>query len=299
MAFGDHGLGKSLSDVFARTPRKESNRGFLEVDIASIIPPAANPRTSIDEKPLAELAASIRHHGILQPIVVMRRDGGFEIISGERRYRAAQLAGITKIPVVIRDADSPQQVAEARLIENIQREDLNPIDLATAYQALIDQHGLTHEDLADRIGKERSSVSNSLRLLMLPRLLQAEVASGALSLGHAKALLGVTDATAQLSLARRAVEEALSVREVERLAREALRSTPAAEVAPTTSHRKPHLRELETNLFQLFGAPVTITEKRGGKGTLSVHFASREHFQRVVETLARVLKQADRNEGAG
>jgi ParB family chromosome partitioning protein len=287
MAFAEHGLGKSLSDVFARTPRKDGGKGYLEVDINLIVAPAQNPRQAFDPGALAELALSIQQHGILQPIVVIKRDAGFEIVSGERRYRAAKQAGLTKIPIIVREGDDAQHLAELRLIENIQRADLNPIELAQAYQALLDQHGLTHEDLAERIGKERSSISNALRLLALPPQIQAEVTAGTLSNGHAKALLSASDPAWQLQLARRAIEDGLSVREVERLAK-AGPGSPVPEAKP----KPPHIKELEANLFRLFGTRVKVKEKNG-KGSLTLSFTGKEHFQRVVTILDKVVKQSN------
>jgi len=287
MAFAEHGLGKSLSDVFARTPRKDGGKGFLEVDLNQIVPPSQNPRQVFDANALADLAQSILHHGILQPIVVIKRDTGYEIVSGERRYRAAKQAGLTKVPVVVREGDDQQHLAELRLIENIQREDLNPIELAQAFQALLDQHGLTHEDLAERVGKDRSSVTNALRLLTLPAQIQAEVSAGTLSNGHAKALLGVTDAAWQLTLARRAIEDGFSVREVERLAK----AGPGS-VVPEAKPKPPHIKELEANLFRLFGTRVKVKEKNG-KGSLTLSFTGKEHFQRVVTILDKVVKQSN------
>ena len=287
MAFAEHGLGKSLSDVFARTPRKDGGKGFLEVDINQIVAPEQNPRQVFDATALAELAQSINRHGILQPIVVIKRDAGYEIVSGERRYRAAKQAGLTKVPVVVREGDDQQHLAELRLIENIQREDLNPIELAQAYQALLEQHGLTHEDLAERVGKERSGITNALRLLALPPQIQSEVSAGTLSKGHAKALLSATDPAWQLQLARRAIEEGLSVREVERLAK-----AGPGKAVPEPKAKAPHIKELEANLFRLFGTRVKVKEKNG-KGSLTLSFSGKEHFQRVVTILDKVVKQSN------
>jgi ParB family transcriptional regulator, chromosome partitioning protein len=293
MAFGDHSLGKSLSDVFARTQRKDAGgKGYLEVDISAIVSPADNPRKHFAPSALQELAASIAVHGILQPLVVRKKDAGYEIISGERRYRAAKAAGLAKVPVVIREDDSAQRVAELRLIENIQRENLNPIELARAFQALIDHHGLTHEVVAERVSKDRSSITNNLRLLTLPDVIQAEIAEGAISMGHAKALLAVTDRAYLLVLARRIIEEKLSVRDVERLSKAGPETTEMAPATHAAVEKHAQLRELETNLYHLFGARVAITERKG-RGSLTVHFDSKDHFQRVLKVLERVLKQAD------
>jgi ParB family chromosome partitioning protein len=296
MGLSDSGLGRSVSDVLAKTIRRspENTKGYLEVDLGLITPSKANPRREFDQVALDELAASIRLHGVLQPIVVLKREVGYEIISGERRYRAARQAGLAKVPVVVRDESNAQHVAELRLIENIQRRDLNPIELAIAYKDLLDAHGLTHDDLAARVNKDRTSITNVLRLLGLPDRLRALVAKGELSLGHAKALLGCSDAAWQGTLAERAVAEGLSVRDVERQAKA---GPPTA--VPVAAPKPAHLRELETNLYHLFGARVGIKDQ-GGKGKMTVHFDSKEQFQRVVAIMERFLKQAsleDRTKG--
>jgi ParB family chromosome partitioning protein len=286
MALSDNSLGRSLSEVFAKTVRREPVKGYLEVDITLIAPPGLNPRQDFDAQALQELAASVRQHGILQPIVVIKRESGYEVLSGERRLRAAKLAGLTKIPVVVRDETNSQHLAELRLIENIQRENLNPIELAQAYQALIDQHQLTHEALADRLNKERSSISNSVRLLTLPVELRALIASGALSAGHAKVLAGISAGAWQRAVAQQTIDQGLSVRAVERLAKAGPPTTSR------TSGKSAHVKELETNLFHLFGTRVAVKE-RSGKGSLTLHFDSHDHFQRVVAIMDRIVKQAN------
>jgi ParB family chromosome partitioning protein len=220
--------------------------------------------------------------------VVIKRDSGYEVLSGERRLRAAKHAGLTKIPVVVRDETNPQHLAELRLIENIQRENLNPIELAHAYQALIDEHQLTHEALADRLNKERSSISNSVRLLTLPVELQAFIASGALSAGHAKVIAGIAAGAWQLAVAQQTIDQGLSVRAVERLAKEGPPSTQRT----VAKGKSAHVKELETNLFHLFGTRVSVKE-RSGKGSLTLHFDSHDHFQRVVAIMDRIVKQAN------
>lgn len=290
MALSDNSLGRSLSDVFAKTVRREQPKGYLEIDLGLIVPPTSNPRTDFDAQALEELAASLRLHGMLQPIVVMKREVGYEVLSGERRYRAAKLAGLAKVPVVVREENDPQHQAELRLIENIQRENLNAMELARAYQALIETHGLTHDALADRVNKERSSISNNLRLLGLPAEVQALVSNGSLSMGHARALVAISDVDWQRALAQRVIDEGLSVREVERLAKLGPSSAPA--IDPTRAVKPPHLRELETNLFHLFGTRVTVKEK-SGKGSMTLHFDSKDHFQRVVAIMDRIVKQAN------
>ena len=188
----DDTLGTSLQRVLSTSSRMipapaAPNRGMLEIDLALIVPHKNNPRKMFDQDALQELAESIRTHGILQPLVVRKDGPAYEIIAGERRYRAAQLAGLARVPVVIREEADERQLAELRLIENIQRADLNPIEVAEAYRTLLEEHGLTQEDLARRLGKDRSSVSNSIRLLTLPQSVRRLVADGRLSMGHARA----------------------------------------------------------------------------------------------------------------
>ena len=293
MALSDNSLGRGIADVLAKTVRREPPKGYLEVDLGLVLPPRENPRQTFDQAAIDELAASISMHGIMQPIVVVRRDVGYEIVSGERRYRAAKQAGLAKVPVVIREEETPQHLAELRLIENIQREDLNPLDLAQAYQTLIDQHGLTHEDLAARLGKNRSGISNVLRIQTLPAALFPHLQSGAISLGHAKALLGATDQAWMLLLAKRIVDDGLSVREVENLAKA---GPPAVSAVPVGGKDEipPHIRELEHNLKLLFGTTVRVKEKTGGKGSMTIDFHSRDHFQRMISLLAKVTDQGNR-----
>jgi len=292
MALNDNSLGRGIADVLAKTVRREPPKGYLEVDIGLVVPPRENPRQTFDQSAIDELASSISVHGIMQPIVVLRRDVGYEIISGERRYRAAKQAGLVKIPVVVREEDSPQHVAELRLIENIQREDLNPLDLAQAYQILLDQHGLTHDDLATRLGKPRSGISNTLRILSLPESIRPHLLSGAISLGHAKALLGTSDQAWLQVLSARIVADGLSVRETERL----VKAGPPVPTSGASVRNEipPHIRELEQNLKLLFGTTVKVKEQAGGKGTMTVHFHSRDHFQRMIALLAKFMEQGGR-----
>jgi ParB family transcriptional regulator, chromosome partitioning protein len=292
MPLSENSLGRSLGDVFAKTVRREPAKGYLELDIGLVSPPASNPRQEFNQAPLDELTASIKQHGILQPLVVMKREGGYEILSGERRFRAALAAGLAKVPVVIREENNPRHQAELRLVENIQREDLNPIELAKAYQSLIEQHGLTHEEMADRLSKERSSISNSLRLLTLAKELQQAMIAGDLSVGHAKALLAVADPAWRKTLANRIISEGLSVREAERLAK----AGPPLAKAGARPAKPPHLHELETNLYHLFGTRVSVKE-RNGKGSMVLHFDSRDHFQRLVSIMDRFVKQANASGG--
>lgn len=294
MALNENSLGKSLANVFEKTQKRDSSsKGSVEVDINLIVPSPDNPRKVIDMQHLDELVQSVLQHGIIQPLVVIRRDGGYEIIAGERRYRAAIKAGLQKVPVVIHDDVSSEQLAEIRLIENIQREDLNPIELAQAYKSLIDAHRLSQEQVADKVGKDRSSVANSVRLLTLVDKVQSFVAQGQLSAGHAKALLSVKDTAVQESLALRTISEGLSVREIERLVKQQ-GEAPASSTGSSRTAKPAHIRELEGNLRRLFGAGVQIRE-RDGRGALTIQFESKGAFKQIVDILDAAFKQAQQD----
>ena len=237
------------------------------------MPPRANPRQHFDQEAIDDLADSIATHGILQPIVVLKRESGFEILAGERRYRAARQAGLQLVPVVVKDELDERTVAELRLIENIQREDLDAIELAQAYQTLLDEHDLTQEALAKHLGKSRTGITNQLRLLSLPPDVGALVSNGELAMGHARALLGLTSPADCSAVAQQVVEQGLSVRQVEQLVRERMTSVESGASAAGASspvkrkngRASPHIRELEDNLARLFGAAVEVRE-RGARG---------------------------------
>ena len=213
------GLGRGLSALIPGAPEAgETSTGLLEVPTGAIAPNPKQPRSRFDDETLAELAASIREVGILQPIVVRRAGQGYEVVTGERRLRAAKLAGMATVPVVLRDSDDADLLREA-LIENIHREDLNPIELGEAFRQLLDELGLKQEELADRVGVSRSHIANTIRLLALPLEVQQLLTDEKLSAGHARALLALGDADAITSLSLRVVAEDLSVRETEEIVR--------------------------------------------------------------------------------
>ena len=241
------------------------------------------------EAALDELAESIRIHGMLQPIVVMKREGTFEILAGERRYRAAKKLGLNQVPVVIRDALDEESMAELRLIENIQRENLNPIELALAYQDLIEAHGLQQEQVAERLGKPRSSIANTLRLLRLPSPIQAHLRHGKLSMGHAKALASINDEAQCIELAEQCLEQGWSVRALEQQVKGQTQSE--RKPGPGRGHKSPHIKELEENLSKLFGTQVAVNEK-SGKGSLTLQFHSKAHFRQLIDQLERASQQA-------
>jgi ParB family chromosome partitioning protein len=275
-------------DALARSAKREGGRGWLEVDLGQIQPSRDNPRREFDPEKLQQLADSLRQHGMLEPLVVIRRDAGFEIVAGERRYRAARLAGWTKVPVVILDEQDPRHLAELRLIENLQREDLNAVEIARAYHALAQDHGLTHEQIGQRVGQDRATVSNLIRILALPTPILDQVGAGKLSLGHAKALLAVADPARQQALAEQAATFAWSVRELERRAAEG--KAPAVRKGGATG-KSAAVREQEQNLQLLFNARVSIRERGPDRGELTVHFDSKDQYHRIVTILGQIMKR--------
>jgi ParB family transcriptional regulator, chromosome partitioning protein len=271
-------------------PAAPARRDFFLAPIEEVHPSPDQPRQSFDEARLEELAQSIRESGIIQPLVVRERGaaegGGFWLIAGERRWRAAQRAGLHDVPVVVREA-SPAQAFEMALVENVQRADLDPIEEAEAYRRLSDEFGYTQEQLAERVGKDRSTITNALRLLRLPPAVRALVQAGSLSMGHARALLGIEDTAAIEAAARRVAARALSVRATEELVRAAnhasergagARGSPAAE-------KSAPVRDLEQKLSRMLGARVEIREGRGGRGTLAISYANLDDLDRILDRI--------------
>jgi ParB family chromosome partitioning protein len=274
-------LGRGLSALIpdSPTPAPAVADRSLEIDSDLLRPNKFQPRGQMDDERIDELARSIRAHGIIQPIVVRKVDEGYEIIAGERRWRASQRAGLLKVPVVVREIPEDRLLAVA-LIENIQREDLNPIEEAVAYRRLSDEFHLTQEQIADAVGKDRSSIANYVRLLRLPQEVRANVASNALSMGHARALLSLPDAADQLRLARDIVARSLSVRDTEALVKKA--ATPA--------EKKPekvvdvHTRAAEEKLKLALGTRARIVRKGKG-GRIEIDFGSEDELQRLYELI--------------
>jgi ParB family chromosome partitioning protein len=274
-------LGRGLSALIPDAPVATAQvpERSLDVDTDLLRPNQFQPRTHIDETRIEELARSIRSNGIIQPIVVRRVDSGYEIVAGERRWRAAQRAGLLKVPVVVRDIPE-EKLLEAALIENIQREDLNPLEEAHAYRRLADDFHLTQEQIADAVGKDRSSVANFLRLLKLPLEVRANLGSGSLSMGHARALLGIADQAALVRVAREIVAKRLSVRETEAIVKKAAQPaalTPEPEVDV-------HTRAAEERLRFSLGTRAKIV-RRGKGGRIEIQFASEDELQRLFEYL--------------
>jgi len=273
-------LGRGLSALIPDAPpAPHPSARPLEVDSDLLRPNPFQPRSAMDEGRIDELARSIRANGIIQPIVVRKVDGGYEIVAGERRWRASQRAGLLKVPVVVRDTPNEQLLAAA-LIENLQREDLNPMEEAHAYRRLVDEFHLTQEQIADAVGKDRSSIANILRLLRLPHELRENVAAGTMAMGHARAILGLPDQGAQLRLGREVVAKQLSVRETEVLVKKTLEpAAPRAQPAKDV-----HTRAAEERLRFALGTQVRIVRKKSG-GRIEIDFGSEEELQRLFEYL--------------
>ncbi len=273
-------LGRGLSALIPDAPASApAPARSLEIDTDLLRPNKFQPRTHVDDDRIEELSRSIRSHGIIQPIVVRKAGQGFEIVAGERRWRAAQRAGLLKVPVVVRDVPDDRLLAVA-LIENIQREDLNPIEEAVAYRRLSDEFHLTQEQIADAVGKDRSSIANYVRLLRLPQEVRANLGSGTLSMGHARALLALGDEHAQLRLARDIVARNLSVRETEALVKKA--GEPA--VATPGKTVDVHTRAAEDKLRLVLGTRARIVRKGKG-GRIEIDFSSEDELHRIYEQL--------------
>jgi ParB family chromosome partitioning protein len=277
------GLGALIADARAPVATGSSS---ARIPLDEIHPDRGNPRRTFDEAALEELAASLKNQGVLQPILV-RRDGrgGYRIIAGERRWRAAQRAGLKDIPALVKEA-SDAEAYELALVENIQRADLSPLEEAEAYRRLVEERRLTQEQVADRVGKDRSTVANALRLLALPNEVKQLLAEGDIDMGHARALLGLAKAAEMVALARAVVTEKLTVRETEARVKAArVGAAPARKKAQAKA--SPEARRLVEDLQRRLGTKVRLVERGGGKGTLEIDFFSYEDLDRIVHLIKR------------
>lgn len=277
------GLGRGLEALIPSGPGDES--GFARVALDDIRPNPQQPRTLFDEEGLDALAESIAAVGLLQPVVLRRHpEGGFVLVAGERRWRAARRAGLTQIPAVIRNGDDTSSLTEA-LIENLQRADLTPLEEAAAYKQLLEDFGMTHDLIGKRVGKSRAAVTNTLRLLALPATIQGMIERGELAAGHARALAGVEDRAFAEHIARRAVAEGWSVRQVEEAARLRRGEAPARGGRPKVREvRPPEIIELEHRLADRLGSRVRV-DFRGGRGSLHIDYSSLEDLEKVYRRL--------------
>jgi ParB family chromosome partitioning protein len=268
-------LGKGLSAIIPEETQQALAAEARPIALAEIRPNPFQPRQHVVED-IAELVASVREKGVIQPVLVRRRRDGYELVSGERRFRAAQQAGLTQIPAVVRSVDD-REMLELALVENLQRKNLNPVEEALAYKRLADEFGLKHEEIAQKVGRDRTTVTNTLRLLELPFKVRDCLAAGQIAAGHARPLLGVTNRRLQVEVCERIVREGLSVRVVERLCGEA--KPPARRRAPV--EKDVHVRELEDALQEYLGARVRIEPLRSGTGRLVVEYHSDEDLTRL------------------
>ncbi len=269
-------LGKGLD---ALIPKKEDS--LIEVELERILPGDVQPRTGFDENSLKELAQSIKEKGIIQPIVLSRvGDGTFRIIAGERRWRAAKLAGLERIPAIVKDV-SPAEAVEIALIENIQREDLDPVETAMAFERLLKEFKLTQEDLSQRVGKDRATIANYLRVLRLPEEIKSLLKNGSITMGHAKAILSIEDIEKQKEVSELVIKKALSVRQTEELVKRIEKR-----VMPKNKEKAPEITELESRLTSVLGTKVRIHHK-GKKGRLEISYNSLDELDGILH---RILK---------
>lgn len=286
MAKKQGGLGRDFYSLLDDNMIESKPEAVTSLRLQVIQPRKDQPRKDFDVSSLQILADSIREHGIIQPILVrerMEEPGRYEIVAGERRYRAAEMAGLDEVPVVVMSGDD-LEVAKVSLIENVQRKDLNPVEEALAYQALIDRFGLTQEQVATQAGKNRSTITNMLRLLELPEEVLALLKDGKLSMGHARALLGLEDAGEMVRLAEKAVEKEYSVREVERLVRLANQRKEEPEEAPEPDQKTVYMKDLETRLMQQMGRRVRI-HQTARKKTVELTYEDEDDLEELLRRI--------------
>jgi ParB family chromosome partitioning protein len=282
-------LGRGLGSLLGQTVQVAEEKAPTEVGVHQIQANPFQPRKTFDPEGLEELASSIRLHGLLQPVVLRVFGTGYQLIAGERRWRAAQLAGLSSLPAVIRHEVSDQQMLELALIENVQRRELDAIERARGYQQMIDQLRITQEEVARKVGLQRATVTNHLRLLELPAEIQESLSRGLVTMGHARALLAVRDVEGSRSLLERIVREDLSVRQVEELVRES--SKPAKvpsekEVVQASTSSPAWVRAIEQRLQLALGTKVKIRNGSGYRGQIVIEYYGREDIDRLVEALA-------------
>ncbi|HEY8391500.1 MAG TPA: ParB/RepB/Spo0J family partition protein [Capillibacterium sp.] len=285
-------LGKGLGALIPQL-EEEDLQSTLEIPLAEIEINPDQPRRNFDPESLQELAESIKIHGVLQPLLVRKKDLGYQLIAGERRLRAAKLAGLERVPVIIKDLDD-RTVMEIALVENLQREDLNPLEEAQAYRRLLDEFNLTQEEVAKAVGKSRSAIANTVRLLQLPEAIQQMVLKDQLTMGHARALLGLTETEQQLFLGEKIVKENLSVRETEELVRLMNSSIVSRETGEEKKKERetgkgrqkldPNLQAIVEDMTRLFGTKVRI-KSSGNRGKIEIEYYSQEELERITELL--------------
>ncbi|MHB8127984.1 MAG: ParB/RepB/Spo0J family partition protein [Mobilitalea sp.] len=287
------GLGKGLDimipERILRNIEEKTDNVSREtfIHISDIEPNKSQPRKRFDEDSLQELADSIKQYGVIQPLILQKRDKFYEIIAGERRWRAARMAGLKEIPAVIKDY-SPQEIVEIALIENIQREDLNPIEEAQTYQRLIREFDLKQDEVAERVSKSRAAVTNSMRLLKLDERVQQMLVDEMLSSGHARALLVIENNDKQYNIACKIFDEKLSVRETEKLMKQIINEKPHKEIASTKEDEFIY-RDLEDKIRSIIGTKVSIHKKEKNKGLIEIEYYSNEELERIIELFESIV----------
>ena len=281
-----NGLGKGLDALFIDNSTEDA-KSAVKLNINDIEPKRDQPRKTFDETALSELADSIALHGVIQPLLVRPiSDGGYQLIAGERRWRASRLAGLTEVPVVIREM-TDSEAMELALIENLQREDLNPIEEAEGYKLLMDTYSLTQEEAAARVGKSRPAVANTMRLLALPKEVLDLIKEGRISSGHGRTLLGLDDKSVMLKLCEEIEEKQLSVRQLEAIVKSLNAPKKDTERKTKNTKRDPYFDECELAIRNELGRKASINVKKGNKGTLEIEFFSKEDLQSILETLSK------------
>jgi ParB family chromosome partitioning protein len=288
MSLPKKGLGRGLSALIPSVtePRAETSKEDVnfQIEVDRITPSPFQPRRAFDEAKIEELASSIRNQGIIQPLVVRRKGGGYELIAGERRWRAAMKAGMSQVPVVVRDA-TDHEALQLALVENLQREDLNPIEEASGYRRLQQEFQWSQEEMAEKVGKSRPAIANSMRLLALPPEVQAEVSAGNLPAGQARALLGLQTEPLIISACRDVVAKGLSTRETEKLVRQLMSGRRRKRQAPTID---PDLRSVIEELQRLLGTRVRLLPKaRSTRGKIEIEYYSLADLERIVQSVTR------------
>ncbi len=274
MASRKIGLGKGLGSLIPSAEEEAEAAGVLEVPHAAVTPNPHQPRSPIRDQDLVELAASIEEHGIIQPLVVTKTPDGYQLIAGERRWRAARVAGLSKVPVLIKDV-APSEMLELALVENLQRSDLNPLEEAAAYQQLVDEFNLTQREVARRVGKSRAAVANTLRLLRASPSVQEALLAGKISEGHARALLGLEQPKAQQAALKTVLKRGFNVRQTEKLVRRMLGRQKEKQIKSTPS---PEVQELERQFREALSTKVSL-KRKGDGGRLVIYFYSEEELE--------------------
>lgn len=288
------GLGKGLDSMIPEQIKnsKDNNEDNVSretlININEIEPNKTQPRKNFDEDALNELSDSIKQYGIIQPLILQKMNKGYEIIAGERRWRAARIAGLKKVPAIIKEY-TDQEIVEIALIENIQREDLNPIEEALAYQRLIQEFNLKQEDLADRVSKSRTAVTNSMRLLKLDQRIQQMLIDETISSGHARALLGIEDKEKQHEAACKVIESKLSVRETEKFVRDLLKVKEGKNDTVINSNNQLVYRDIEEKIRSIMGTKVSIRNKQNNTGKIEIDYYSIEELERILELFQGIL----------